>query len=249
MTSRIEKGIETIASEVIGAIKAAKGKALGLTGVFAHLAREHGKVTGLLLRLKASSDPALRSELFAKIRTELLSHEKGELAEVFSVFADHAELAAFAKEHRRDAEKLETLIGELSKTDPTEEVWPRRLANLIDNVNRHTVEEENDFFPKASRVLGSKKTEQMLHRFEAAKTKIAKAIGGPAKADKARTRPKAITARVEQAANRLARGKNKNKNKNTMTPSRATAKRSGAKQQKAEAGASKKTTGRRAKPT
>jgi hypothetical protein len=86
----------------------------------------------------------------------------------------------------------------------------------------------------------------MLHRFEAAKTKIAKAIGAPAKADKARTRPKAITARAEQAAQRVARGKK------TMTPSRATAKRSGAagaKQRKAKAGASKRTTGRRAKPT
>jgi hemerythrin superfamily protein len=240
MTSRIEKGIEAIASEVMGAVKATKGKVVGLTGVFAHLAREHGKVTGLLLRLKASSDPELRSELFPKIRTQLLSHEKGELAEVFPVLAEHAELAAFAEEHRRDAKKLETLIDDLSKTAPTEKVWSRRLADLIENVSQHAVEEENDFFPKASRVLGNKKTEQMLRRFEAAKAKIEKTIGAP-KTAKVPTKPKAITARAEQTAHRVAR------RKKTMTPSHATVKRSGAKQHKAKAG--KKTTGRHAKPT
>jgi hemerythrin superfamily protein len=238
MTSRIEKGIEAIASEAMGAMKATKAKVAGLTGVFAHLAREHGKVTGLLLRLKASSDPELRSELFPKIRKELLSHEKGELAEVFPVLAEHSELAPFVEEHRRDADKLEARIDELSKTGYTEARWSKRLADLIENVSKHALEEENDFFPEASRVLGDKKTEQMLERFEAAKTRIAKTIGAPAPASKASskpTRPRAITARAAQTANRVAR------QKKAAAPSRAKAKRSGAKPRKTKAAASKKT--------
>jgi hemerythrin superfamily protein len=238
MTSRIEKGIEAIASEAMGAMKATKAKVAGLTGVFAHLAREHGKVTGLLLRLKASSDPELRSELFPKIRKELLSHEKGELAEVFPVLAEHSELAPFVEEHRRDADKLEARIDELSKTGYAEARWSKRLADLIENVSKHALEEENDFFPEASRVLGDKKTEQMLERFEAAKTRIAKTIGAPAPARKASstpTRPRAITARAAQTANRVAR------QKKAAAPSRAKAKRSGAKPRKTKAAASKKT--------
>ena len=238
MTSRIEKGIEAIASEAMGAMKATKAKVAGLTGVFAHLAREHGKVTGLLLRLKASSDPELRSELFPKIRKELLSHEKGELAEVFPVLAEHSELAPFVEEHRRDADKLEARIDELSKTGYAEARWSKRLADLIENVSKHALEEENDFFPEASRVLGDKKTEQMLERFEAAKTRIARTIGAPPPASKASskpTRPRAITARAAQTANRVARPKKK-----AAAPSRAKAKRSGAKPRKTKAAASKK---------
>jgi hypothetical protein len=242
MTSRIEKGIEAIASEAMGAMKATKAKVAGLTGVFAHLAREHGKVTGLLLRLKASSDPELRSELFPKIRKELLSHEKGELAEVFPVLAEHSELAPFVEEHRRDADKLEARIDELSKTGYAEARWSKRLADLIENVSKHALEEENDFFPQASRVLGDKKTEQMLQRFEAAKTKIAKTIGAPpataqtGKGSTKPTRPRAITPRAAQTANRVARQKKK-----AAAPARAKAKRSGAKPRKTKAASSKKT--------
>ncbi len=205
----IEKGIETVASEVMGAVKATKGKVAGLTGVFEHLAREHGKVTGLLLRLKASADPKLRAELFPKIRIELLSHERGELAEVFPVFHDHTELAGFVEEHRRDAGKLDGLIADLDKTSPADPMWSPRLADLIKSVGQHATEEENDFFPKASRVLGPRKSEALLKRFEAAKTRIAKTIGpsaksaakAPAKHQKAR----AITARPQAAAHRMAR--------------------------------------------
>ena len=209
MTNRIEKGIETVASEVMGAVKATKGKVAGLTGVFEHLAREHGRVTGLLLRLKASADPKLRAELFPKIRIELLSHEKGELAEVFPAFLEHAELAGFVEEHRRDAEKLDALIDDLAKTASADAMWSRRLTDLIESVSRHATEEEDEFFPKASRVLGPKKSDALLKRFEAAKTRIAKTIGAPAKsAGKTPAkdrRPKAMTARPQPSAHRVAR--------------------------------------------
>ena len=230
----IEKGIETVASEVMGAVKATKGKVAGLTGVFEHLAREHGQVTGLLLRLKASADPKLRAELFPKIRIELLSHEKGELAEVFPAFMDHAELAGFVEEHRRDAEKLDALIDDLDRTAPTDAMWSVRLADLIKSVRQHATEEEDDFFPKASRVLGPKKSEALLKRFEAAKTRIAKTVGpapkSAAKAPAKRQKAKAITARPQAAAPRVAR-------KTTAKADRAkTAKRAGATSRKTSKG-------------
>jgi hypothetical protein len=151
---------------------------------------------------------------------------EGELAEVFPVFLGHVELAGFVEEHRRDAEKLEALIDDLARTAPGDAMWSPRLADLIESVGQHATEEEDAFFPKASRVLGPKKSDALLKRFEAAKTRIAKTIGPSAKsAAKAPTKhrkAKAITARPQAAAHRVAR-------KTTAKTDRAkTAKRAGA---------------------
>jgi hemerythrin superfamily protein len=205
--NKIEKGIEAIASEVMGAIKATKGKLSGLQGVFEHLAREHGKATGLLLRLKVSSDPRLRASLFSQVRRELLAHERGELAVVFPAFRSHRELAGFVEEHRRDAEKLDSLIEGLSTTPCTDEMWGPRLDDLIQSVSQHAAEEEEEFFPKASHVLGSKKSDALLERFEAAKAKIEKGLKhSAASAPKATRKTGNITARAERPAARVARG-------------------------------------------
>jgi hemerythrin superfamily protein len=157
----MEKRTEKIASDVMGAVKATKGKLQGQTGVFEQLTREHGEVTALLLRLKTSSDPKLRSELFPKIRAELLSHEKGELTVVYPVFRKHTELAGFAEEHESEAGAMEQTINELSAIGFEDEGWGEKFESLLDQVQHHTQEEEDEFFPTASKVLGKAATETM----------------------------------------------------------------------------------------
>jgi len=160
---------EKVASEVLGAVKATKAKIEGLTGGFSHLAREHGEVTALLLRVKSSSDPKVRAELWPKIREELLGHETGERTAVYPVFRQHSELAEFAAEHDREADELERRIQELTITAYDFDLWPARFGELVDLISAHVKEEEGEFFPAASKLLGREKTEQMLGDFERAK--------------------------------------------------------------------------------
>jgi Hemerythrin HHE cation binding domain len=209
MTNRIEKGIETIASEVMGVVKLAKGRVAGLTGVFAHLAREHGKVMGLLLRLKASSNPKLRAELFPVIRAELLAHEMGELAAVYPRFANHPELAVFAPRHERDANELEILVARLSSTTYDDPRWNDRLATLIAAVSRHATQEDEGFFPLASRVFGREISRAMLDEFEAAKTGAMKSLASRGKqvATAKQTTPATRRARSAAKARVESRGK------------------------------------------
>jgi hypothetical protein len=170
MPNRMEK----VASDVMGAVKVAKAKIEGLSGVFQHLTREHGEVTALLLRLKTSSDPKVRAELFPKIRSELLAHEKGELAEVYPMFRQHTELMHFADEHGREAGRLELQIAALSAIGYEDASWADRFAKLFDLVAAHTKEEENHFFPAAQRVLGPQTAELLLTRYERAKAHAAR---------------------------------------------------------------------------
>jgi hypothetical protein len=161
--------VETVASKAMGALKSAKAKIGGLTGVFAQLSREHGEVTALLLRVKASSDPKVREELFPTIRAELLAHEKGELLEVYPAFREHAELADFADEHDREAQELQLQLEALEGVEYTDPKWADLFAELVQRVSRHVKDEESRFFPVASRILGPDEAERMLAQYQATK--------------------------------------------------------------------------------
>ena len=161
--------LENMASEAAGAIKATKAKVEGLTGVFAQLVREHGEVSALLVRVKASHDPQVRRELFPEIRAQLLSHEKGELSEVYPEFAKNEQLAPFAGEHEREARELEQKIEDIGKINYDDERWPGLFSELEEMVSQHVKEEEGTFFPAASRTFGRDESERILGRYQIAK--------------------------------------------------------------------------------
>jgi hypothetical protein len=110
MPSRMEK----VAPEALGAVEATKARAKGLTGVFEQLTREHGEIIAMLMRVRMSSELQVRAALMPKIRAELLSHEEGEVTDVYPVFRQHDDLVDFAEEHHAEAEQLEEAIGQLS---------------------------------------------------------------------------------------------------------------------------------------
>ncbi|HZU84656.1 MAG TPA: hemerythrin domain-containing protein [Polyangiaceae bacterium] len=165
-----------MASKAMGAMKAAKATIEGLSGIFKHLAREHGEVTALLMRVKMSSDGAVRRDLFPKIRSELLSHERGELREVYPVFRQHAELRTIADNHDREAGQLEQMLDDLNATSYDDSAWASKFGKLVDLVSHHAKEEENDFFPAASKVIGKDEAEQMKTRYETTKAELMQSI-------------------------------------------------------------------------
>jgi iron-sulfur cluster repair protein YtfE (RIC family) len=159
---------EELASKVVGTAKAAKATLEGLNGVFRHLAREHGEVSTLLMRLKMSSDPDTRRELWPTIRRELLSHEQGEMKVVYPAFRQNPETQAMAEEHDQDAEGLEETIDELTGIAVDSDQWQPTLERLIAQVQEHVRDEEEEYFPIADRAFKDR-SDEMLTRFEQAK--------------------------------------------------------------------------------
>jgi hypothetical protein len=165
MPSRIEKA----ATQVMGAAKGAMATVEGLSGVFKQLSREHGELAALLARVTMTTEPAVRSEFFPSIREDLLSHEKGELAEVYSVFRRHPDLVAYAEMHEREAATLERTVERLSLIPYDDDRWGPIFGDLVNAVEHHIREEEGEFFPQANRILGKQAAEDMLPRYEAAR--------------------------------------------------------------------------------
>ena len=114
----------------------------------------------------------------------------------------------------------------------TDARWTRRFNELVAAVSRHAKEEENVFFPLASKVLGRETTKKVLDRYEATKKRIMKSLGtsatGEASGDsrlETAAKRQSLTKPAERAAARVATRKSAKK---ARSPRRATAKRSAA---------------------
>ena len=160
---------QEVASKAAGAMKAVKATVKGFSGIFKQLTREHGEVSALLMRVKMSSDPQVRRDLYPTIRSELLSHEMGELRAVYPTFLQYKELEGIARAHEQEAGQLERLITELNGMAYDDDAWGRTFTRLVDLVMQHTKEEENEYFPKANRVLGEDLGNRLKANYEAAK--------------------------------------------------------------------------------
>ncbi len=148
----------------------------GLHGVFATLAEQHAEMAKLLDRVE--QDPSKRRSLWPTIRIELLSHERGELREVFPALREHAETEQLAEQHEADAHDLEALIAQLDDTepDPDSEDWGALFDQLVGTVLDHVDDEEKNIFPLAQRVLGVQVADNLDARFLATKQQIADAV-------------------------------------------------------------------------
>jgi hypothetical protein len=161
--------VEKAAASAMGAIKDVKATFKGLTGVFKHLMEEHGKVSALIKRVTMTSDAKVRRELYPTIRSELLSHEQGELKAVYPVIAEHAETAGIASKHAHEASALETAIKAVDALPFEDEGWKAAFERLVTLVDEHVDEEESEFFPLAQKAIGDEQAKALLPKFEAAK--------------------------------------------------------------------------------
>jgi hemerythrin-like domain-containing protein len=161
--------VEKIIAKGKGKAKAINARLEGLTGVFSHLAEEHGEVSAMLSQLRSSDDPEKREDLWNEIRIELVSHERAEVAEVYPVFRRHPDLAEIAEEHDEEAGQLEAAVNEVDETDVTSDDWEERLERLITLVKQHAEEEEQVYFPSAQNVLERDTIAALQDVFHAAK--------------------------------------------------------------------------------
>jgi hemerythrin superfamily protein len=166
--------MDSIISKGKGAVKGAEARMHGLVGVFKVLSEQHGEVSALLRRVKR--DPTRRGELWPTIRQELLSHEKAELREVYSVLREHDQTRALAERHEAEASQLSALIGSIDSLEMASADWGALFDQLVDQVDEHVKEEEREIFPRAQEVIGASRAKEIEPRFLAAKQQLAMAM-------------------------------------------------------------------------
>jgi hemerythrin superfamily protein len=143
--------------------KAVKARVEGLAGVFATLAKQHGEASALLHAVVV--DRSKRDELWPKIRSALLSHERAEMRVLYPELRMHDELRALANRHDAEASELERMIHDLDEVDIAGDTFGNLFERLADTVVHHATEEEQDFFPRAQRVIGKDRAKDLDPKF------------------------------------------------------------------------------------
>jgi hemerythrin superfamily protein len=166
--------MDSFVSKGKGAVKAVEARLHGLVGVFKTLSEQHGEASALLRRAKR--DPDKRVDLWPKIRQELVSHERAELSEVYPALCMHPETLALAERHEVEASQLSSLIDRIHTTEMSSTAWEQLFDQLIELVEQHAKEEENEIFPKAQETIGAARAKKLEPRFLAAKKQIAASL-------------------------------------------------------------------------
>jgi hypothetical protein len=144
-----------------------------LIGVFHTLARQHADVVLLIERVR--DEPERRNQLWKEIRRALLSHEHGELREIYPVLRHDERTAMIAENHDHEAREMERMIEQLDG-DMRDDEWHVCFGKLAAAVQTHAEEEERWIFPKAQKVLGAERARALEAAFVATQQEIEAAL-------------------------------------------------------------------------
>ena len=145
--------------------------------VFTLLKADYKKVAGILEKIDATTERGIktREELFTQLKTELDVHANIEETIFYPELEKADETREITLEAFEEHRLVKQLLGELETMDKGDEQWTARFTVLKENVEHHVEEEETDMFPKAKKVLGDERAEEIGTRMEAAKTQELKA--------------------------------------------------------------------------
>ena len=148
------------------------------------LTADHNRVRGLFARFKKakeSDDTQSLSELATEIINELKVHTAIEETEFYPSVKDISDdTEETVTEGVEEHNVVKTLIDEIQSLEPGQDQWAAKMTVLIENVEHHADEEEEDLFPKVRSNTSAEDRKALGERLEQAK----KRLGAPVLAEK-----------------------------------------------------------------
>ncbi|MDQ2825674.1 MAG: hemerythrin domain-containing protein [Actinomycetota bacterium] len=148
------------------------------------LTADHNRIRGLFARFQAAEegkDTAQTTELSEKIFTELEVHTAIE-EEIFypEIIAASEEIKASVDEGLEEHHVAKVLMQETKALSAEDDSWVAKMKVLIEGVEHHAGEEEEEMFPMCRKALDKAVLEDLGQRLEARKAQL----GAPTAADK-----------------------------------------------------------------
>jgi hypothetical protein len=160
--------MDKVVAKAKGKIAAVKARSDGLRGVFTKLAEQHREAIALLSHLENVSDLEKRRELWTVIRKALVSHERAEISEVYSVLMRYEATRGIASQHALEAGRLESTLDELDGLSFEDVSWEPKFQQLVLTLKGHIGREEDEFFPVGQEVLGEDTVKQLEDAYDRA---------------------------------------------------------------------------------
>ena len=136
------------------------------------LKRDHDKVKSLLSELEPTTERAVktRSELFARLKSELSVHEIIEEEIFYPALKAHPKAKDIVLEAYEEHNVVDTIMGELESLSVEDETWGAKAKVMIENIEHHIEEEEGEMFSKARQVFDRQELEDLGTAMETRKT-------------------------------------------------------------------------------
>jgi hemerythrin-like domain-containing protein len=124
---------------------------------------DHGRVKKMLADGEETTERAekTRSEVFAKIKEEMLVHERIEEEIFYPALKEHPKAKEIVLEGFEEHHVVDEIMGELEATDVTDEQWGAKFKVMKENIEHHIEEEEGEMFKAARQVFSTDELEEL----------------------------------------------------------------------------------------
>ena len=127
------------------------------------LERDHRTLKGLLRELEPTTERGVktRTELFDRIKQELMVHEAIEEEIFYPTLKQHPRAREIVLEGYEEHNVVNTLLAELEGLPVDDETWGAKAKVMIENIEHHIEEEEDEMFQKARQVFDDKELDEL----------------------------------------------------------------------------------------
>jgi len=135
------------------------------------LKQDHQAVKDLFDQIDDAEDAKQRKRLFDQIDTQLNIHAHIEETVFYPEMQKIDELKDMVEEALEEHQEVKTLLEEIEGLDPEAEQFSASLEELMENVEHHVAEEEDEMFPKVRERCDQATLDRLGDQLESAKGK------------------------------------------------------------------------------
>lgn len=148
--------------------------------IYTILKGEHTETKTIIKMLEATPENVKtgRTNLWRKLRNELLSHAHAEQMTVYSRVGEKIHKKNLIDQSKAEHRQMEKIIKELDTTDITTEGWRERLMALREVLENHIQEEEDLLFAEMKSVFTEEEEKALGKAFREAKNKELQMLQG-----------------------------------------------------------------------
>jgi hypothetical protein len=127
---------------------------------------DHDRVKKMLADGEETTERAVktRAEVFAKLKEEMLIHERIEEEIFYPALKSHPKAKEIVLEGYEEHHVVDEIMGELETTDVSDDTWGAKFKVMKENIEHHITEEEGEMFKQARGILSADELESLGRR-------------------------------------------------------------------------------------
>ena len=130
--------------------------------IFQALLQSHERQRAMFKRLLSDiGDPGQRKQAFDELKAEMAAHETAEERAFYVPLFEHDETVDEARHGVAEHHEMDEMVEDLEKAKEGSAEWLESVGKLVHKLEHHLKEEEEKFFPEATKVLDAQQQKEL----------------------------------------------------------------------------------------